>query len=104
MLLLMLACALGDGGPATPGSPSATLLADVDRIATSAAGIEARAIELEEAATAARGLSDPASRAAAVADVSARMEAIRQDNAALQVQVHALEAALRAAGVAPATP
>jgi hypothetical protein len=108
MLLLLLACALGDPGPAAPDSPAAQALGRVDRIRALSTEVEAMAVELEEVATAARAEQDPAARARAVADVQARMLAVGERNQALQAEVEALQQELaRAAGApgdAPAEP
>lgn len=71
-LLLALACTLGDAGPASPGSPAASLGA-VEEILTEARAVEAMAIELEEAALAARELPEGPPRAEALASMRARM-------------------------------
>jgi len=104
MLMLLLACALGEGGPATPGSASAEAVAAEARIATQAGEIESMAIELEEVATSARTIQDPAQRAAAIADVQTRIEAIRAKNQALQAELLELDRRLHDQAGDPALP
>lgn len=104
IIQLLFACALGDPGPATPASPSAQAVDQIDQIGQGAAQIEAMAIELEEQATAARDLDDPADRAAAIADIRARIDRIKATNATVQQQVKDLQAGLHQAAGDPAPP
>jgi hypothetical protein len=48
MLLLLLACAIGDAGPAASGSPSATELATIEALGKQAAEIEAMTFQVEQ--------------------------------------------------------
>ncbi len=88
MLLLLLACFIGDPGPATPGSPASDTTG-AQAIADQAAAIEAMAIELEEEVLKARDLSEPSQRLQAARDIAARMAAIEEHNRQLQEAVQA---------------
>lgn len=88
MLLLLLACFIGDPGPATPGSPAGDTQG-AQAIAEQAAAIEAMAIELEEEVLKARELTDAQQRRDAAQDIAARMKAIEEHNRLLKESVKA---------------
>jgi hypothetical protein len=105
-LLLLLACAVGGVGPATPGSPSADGAAKVAALADQAAHIEALAQQLtaqvdESRRAVEEGRSTPP---AEIATMRALMRQIDEENAKLQADLAAVEAGAHAAAGDPAPP
>jgi hypothetical protein len=101
ILLLVLACTVGDSSPATPGSASAEAAAAVREIAVDAGAIANAAREIEQ-------MSDPArSRVASganpdheIAKMRAKMAEIDAIHTELRAKLVAVEAQLATAAAA----
>jgi hypothetical protein len=93
-MFLLLACTIGDPGPATPGSPAAVEVENVQHVASQAAEVEALAKELEAAAAAARSAAGP-DREQRIARMRALVADVEAKNAALQADAKALEERIR---------
>lgn len=105
-LLLLLGCAVGDPGPATPGSPAARRAAELLEIADEAEALQRKATELTSMADEARREAEgsPEQRAARVAAVQALADELVARDAALQARLAALEAGLHQDAGDPAPP
>lgn len=99
--LLVAACTVNEGGPATPGSPAAAAQQDIADLSARAARIEALATELEAMSDTARETMPGKPRADHVAKMRELMATLSAENDALQSELSAMEASLHAAAGDP---
>ncbi len=106
LLVGLAACAVGDPGPAAPGSAAARRAAELTELAAEAEAIQAKAREITSMADEARRESTgtPEQRAARVAAVQALADELVARDAALQQRLAALEAGLHTDAGDPAPP
>ena len=102
MLFFLLACAIGDAGPAATGSPSATELATVEAIGAQAAEIEALAFQVEQDIDRMRrGELADGDGVEAARLIEAQVLAIKEKEAAMRQAVTDLEQRVRVAAGDP---
>lgn len=102
MLLLLLACAIGDAGPAASGSPSAVELARIEAIGAQAAEIEALTYQVEQDVDRLRrGELAGGDGAEAARLIQAQVGAIKEKEEALRQAVADLEQRVRVAAGDP---